>query len=278
MKSLDPPKLSATIVFDSAISRKIHANRETLKRLRSDILKRYEEYFDNAYALEKVTANRYSDKDRDAMSGCYAREAPTVKLLAEEIYKLNSEIHQCQYCGLSPADTLDHYLPKEIFPEYAVLPINLLPCCSDCNRIKSQNYLYAGLRMFLNFYFDEIGSVPILHASIKMNRSVPITRFHVVKYPELRHSDFRLYASHFKNLDLSYRYSKMASGEIQHCRSLAVKESKLVCDENEFLKRLLLSARTNKTTYGTNYWRVAFYQEAAKNRDFQSYCLENPKF
>lgn len=39
----------------------------------------------------------------------------------------------CLYCGVSLANTLDHYLPKAEFPLLVISPNNLIPCCSVCN-------------------------------------------------------------------------------------------------------------------------------------------------
>lgn len=63
---------------------------------------------------------------------------------------LQSELHdrrhdhgltECPYCGnpLIP-DTLDHFLPKEDWPEYAILPNNLVPQCRSCAPIKGRRY------------------------------------------------------------------------------------------------------------------------------------------
>jgi hypothetical protein len=50
-------------------------------------------------------------------------------------------LDECPYCGhpLAPR-TLDHFLPKEDWPEYAIFSNNLVPQCSDCAPIKGQRY------------------------------------------------------------------------------------------------------------------------------------------
>ena len=45
--------------------------------------------------------------------------------------------HACPYCNVATVDTLDHVLPKKIYPEFSVLAQNLVPSCSRCNREKS---------------------------------------------------------------------------------------------------------------------------------------------
>ena len=47
---------------------------------------------------------------------------------------LNSvEDNICPYCSQRLIKTLDHYLPKSIYPYFSVTPINLVPACRDCN-------------------------------------------------------------------------------------------------------------------------------------------------
>jgi len=48
---------------------------------------------------------------------------------------------ECPYCGNSLIpDTLDHFLPKEDWPEYAIFPNNLVPQCRSCAPIKGRRY------------------------------------------------------------------------------------------------------------------------------------------
>ncbi len=41
---------------------------------------------------------------------------------------------KCPFCGgIGTPRNLDHFLPKAFFPQFAVLPLNLVPACRDCN-------------------------------------------------------------------------------------------------------------------------------------------------
>ena len=64
----------------------------------------------------------------------------------------------CPCCGAhSVPGTLDHYLPKTSFPEFAVLLANLTPMCNACQEDKGANYLTEeGNRKFIHSYFDDI--------------------------------------------------------------------------------------------------------------------------
>ncbi|CAH7482170.1 HNH endonuclease [Vibrio splendidus] len=41
---------------------------------------------------------------------------------------------KCPFCGgLGMPTNLDHYLPKAHFPQFSIVPYNLIPACMDCN-------------------------------------------------------------------------------------------------------------------------------------------------
>lgn len=41
---------------------------------------------------------------------------------------------QCPFCGgIGRPRNLDHYLPKAHFPQFSIIPINLIPACQECN-------------------------------------------------------------------------------------------------------------------------------------------------
>ncbi|TKG16287.1 HNH endonuclease signature motif containing protein [Vibrio breoganii] len=43
----------------------------------------------------------------------------------------------CQYSYATLRSTLDHFLPSSNYPNFYVFPLNLIPTCGDCNRIKN---------------------------------------------------------------------------------------------------------------------------------------------
>jgi hypothetical protein len=57
---------------------------------------------------------------------------------------------RCALCGVRDATTLDHHLPKSRFPSLAVNPLNLVPSCNECNRLKSSRV--GGVHA----YFDDL--------------------------------------------------------------------------------------------------------------------------
>lgn len=53
---------------------------------------------------------------------------------AYDSLRLFTNLGTCIYCNLAPPDTLDHLMPKSLFPILCLLPINLVGSCDPCNR------------------------------------------------------------------------------------------------------------------------------------------------
>ncbi|WP_404274725.1 HNH endonuclease [Exiguobacterium undae] len=79
----------------------------------------------------------------------------------------NTEYNLCPYCSHREVKTVDHYLPKSKFISFAVTPLNLLPCCSDCNKAKLDDYNPFEEKMLIHPYFDDLSSVDWLDCNVK---------------------------------------------------------------------------------------------------------------
>lgn len=73
---------------------------------KSDLVKIYEQYF----RAEKKPARKIYDS------------------------LLNAAKDKCPFCGgIGSPRNLDHFLPKAHYPQFSILPRNLVPSCRDCN-------------------------------------------------------------------------------------------------------------------------------------------------
>lgn len=63
---------------------------------------------------------------------------------------------KCPFCGgIGRPRNLDHFLPKAHYPQFAVLPVNLVPSCRDCNMDgKGDDFATSEAEQILQPYFD----------------------------------------------------------------------------------------------------------------------------
>ena len=82
---------------------------------------------------------------------------------------------RCPYCGQRDVGTLDHYLPQGSFPEFSVLPSNLIPCCRDCNHEKREHIPSTNFDQLFHPYFDDWSELAILKAEIRIGTTIDVT-------------------------------------------------------------------------------------------------------
>ncbi len=75
----------------------------------------------------------------------------------------------CPMCGSQHPGTIDHYLPRERFPEFSILPCNLIPACPHCNSgVKKGHYRgTTSPERFIHPYFETLADAPIWHVGIQ---------------------------------------------------------------------------------------------------------------
>jgi hypothetical protein len=150
MKKLVPPEIDDNQVI-TTLSTQTGLNKTSyphLKNSLNSILIAYEDYIDkNGDALEISTLPISEDLKTGLLKNY--KNPPKVLKFIESLRSSPSTV--CPMCGsLALPGTLDHYLPKETNPEFAVFSKNLIPAC-DCNNKR-------GITLK-----DELNHVRILH-------------------------------------------------------------------------------------------------------------------
>jgi hypothetical protein len=180
--------------------------------------------------------------------------------------KMSAPHGQCPFCGHLPVSTLDHSLPKNVFPALAVTPVNLIPCCKDCNHKKGSGGPKVQDEQYIHAYYDDLSEDRWLYATIVM-QSPPSAIFYVDgprRWNDLTRARVKW---HFDNLQLSNLYASQAGRELQNIRRLLSRlydavDARAVA---EHLKEK--SASCEEVTL--NSWQGALYEAASES---EWYC------
>ncbi len=121
-------------------------------------------------------------------------------------------VGKCPYCGFGEVWEVDHYLPKNTFPELNILPKNLVPICHPCNHIKLMNLPEASNKSLLHPYFDNLPMERWLFADLTIEEGGPVLEYHVRLDSGHGAISERL-GHHFEKLKLSHRM-KVQSAQI----------------------------------------------------------------
>lgn len=165
---------------------------------------------------------------------------------------------KCPYCGYGHARTLDHYLPKNGYPKFSVLPYNLVPSCRDCNTLKSTTSASTAENQTLHPYYDhvELTSEQWLYATIQ-DASLSIEYYVSAPNNWTELSKQRVIA-HFKEYDLEKRFPLEAADELATLNGQYTDD--LYLTDSEAVKRDLFSRAEGAYRANKNSWRTAMYQ------------------
>lgn len=114
-----------------------------------------------------IEAVRYFKGPRKAEFIAAYDQTQEKKRLADLRVQLKKLVgNRCPSCGGSRPGELDHHLPKKRYPEYAVLPMNLIACCGECNKRKSQTVGAGPEEAYLHPYFDKVPPVAFMQVAL----------------------------------------------------------------------------------------------------------------
>ncbi len=127
-------------------------------------VKLYQELGGNPTLIQPMNLRNYTDTDDNAekrkrsLIGLYSpKEDKLPYSQLEKIRKYNGLV-VCPSCGEPGRPrTLDHYLPKDKFPEFSINLLNLTPMCDWCQGEKLAEYITSdGRKRYIHPYFDDI--------------------------------------------------------------------------------------------------------------------------
>ena len=183
----------------------------------------------------------------------------------------------CPFCGgLGHAWTLDHYLPKAIFPAYSVHPSNLVPCCRDCNSGKSASFGMSMQEQTLHPYLDHAQFFEERWVVASVYPSNPILlQFECTPPNHWSISDKGRVSSHFGSYKLAYRFSVQAGGEVSKVLQLRAKSLRRLPPQS-FRDFLLDNA--NSSDFVLNGWNRTMYAALANSNWFVQTDFEDPNW
>lgn len=154
-----------------------------------------------------------------ALRSCYSDSTSALRKLKKAIIDAQPKrlLKYCPMCGTTLPGTFDHYLPAAKFPEFAVHPLNLVPCCALCNSIKDDAWLSADLkRQFLHFYTDIVPDAQFLHVTLHENPAFSgVGATFSLRRPEVMQDElWDLIEAHFDRLKLTDRYDELGNDEV----------------------------------------------------------------
>ncbi|WP_328434825.1 HNH endonuclease [Streptomyces sp. NBC_00425] len=270
------PKHTASDSFRTCISRvRDKQLKERLQKSEGEVVEAGQVY---VAAAQATTLHNLDPKDfkpdevtTSEMTAVYTSRMAKKGAAGRGIYDdlvLAAKEGRCPLCGQRQVSTLDHHLPKSLFPALAVDPLNLVPACSDCNKLKL-DVSPAGVEdQTLHPYFDNVEQQSWLYAEVVESAPAAL-RFFV--RPPADWSDVlaRRVESHFKIFGLAALYGAQAAQLLSDIRYVLTENySEIpgggVRRVRQYLER---EAESRRRVY-LNSWQTATYSALAVNTWF----------
>ncbi|NBN05581.1 hypothetical protein GWI63_16320 [Proteus sp. G2665] len=166
---------------------------------------------------------------------------------------------------------MDHYLPKDIFPEFSVTIHNLFPMCDICQGKKGVKLNDAdGKRYFMHPYFDTFTEQQLLILDITEPYNAP-SSISLTPNPSLTLPLRELVKKHTDELDIPLRY--LSYFKIMYIRLLRLvgklRESNQNVTDNLNIFKFMASTKS------VNSWDYIFYDGVLRNELLLSYLSDN---
>ncbi len=176
----------------------------------------------------------------------------------------------CPLCAVGVVSTLDHVMPKAIFPALAVTPLNLVPACGDCNKTKSNRAPATAREQFIHPYYDDLSGVTWLHAEPLFEDPVRIV-FSVRTSPDTDPDLAGRLTHHFTAPRLADRYTAHAAVELRGQEKL-LRDLREKAGAQQLRDHLNQQADT-RAAANPNSWQSAMYRALADSDRFCSQAI-----
>lgn len=269
MHRILPPEIDSTAVLKDITAAKHQPTRRRLEAVRKRVVAAYTAYENAVPGVEALVPITVSNVQRDALQHAFSVETAPMASMREDLSEPVMAA-RCPFCGISEAGALDHYLPKEKYPEFSVFAWNLVPSCAKCNTRKRTLIVDEGtnVRFFLHPYFDEIPTRIFLAVRVKLTADALLLDFRIRRPAGMSQACYSQIRSHFNQLALAERYQKLSLIELRGRHKSFLRFYGKKGDAARVAAELLSEADTYESAHGPNFWRVVLYRTLAAHADF----------
>lgn len=170
MNKLDVPTYNDTAALVALANNARTGSYPNLLPLVAPVLVAYETYQDS-FDSPIMAIARPTDAQKSFLLGHFGSPPKCLDFITT--MRAESEARECPMCGSLHSGTLDHYLSKNTYPEYAVFSKNLVPACK-CNSKRGEKLRGANAKQrILHPYFDSCLADRLVRAQFDDHGEVP---------------------------------------------------------------------------------------------------------
>lgn len=223
----------------------------------------------------------FLDSEVNALSNLYSYKSRCFKKLTQYLTtdEHGRKQNKCPFCTINDVSTLDHYLPKNEFVEFAANPLNLIPCCPECNSLKSSLWRFGTERSCLNLYIDDIPQVQYLFVDILIEDGTLKCEFYIDNRNNIESNLYNRIKKHYSQLKLLERFKKNSDYEITDLQSVLhshFHSHSLDNEENysEIKKNIYSYIELMRDKFGCNYWKIVLKDACIHNENIFTFLIK----
>lgn len=249
---------------------KITEKYSSLKKIEHKIVNSYEEYFITKGSLS-IKPIGLEDPQMITFKTKYKNRPQAFNLTwINNLYKNN--LNYCPICGSGDARTIEHYLPKERYPEFYIYCCNLVPSCSACNAKRGSRNNNPNLPL-LHPYFDH-DLISRLSLEIKFDLG-PYHEIFELDYNKIEFQEYEQsrIENHIEKCLDTIMFDNVMSGKF---KGLTM-EYLAYNDHEAFINnRIKISLWACENTGANNSWEAAMYRGLMKidEATFRKHALQ----
>ncbi|MBA0191644.1 HNH endonuclease [Pectobacterium carotovorum] len=178
----------------------------------------------------------------------------------------------CPCCGEpGKPTTLDHYLPKTVYPELAIIIANLTPMCNECQQNKSSDYFDENRKkIYIHPYFDPIEQVNL---SIDIEEPYATPTFELTILDDGDNNElYELLKRHINGVKFLERFDEFCRNEYMALlRTMSLERQDA---EPDRASRIIRRFKRQHESQSPNRWEAIFYRGILNNAGLLDY-LDN---
>ncbi|QBX35018.1 hypothetical protein E4191_10080 [Paracoccus liaowanqingii] len=261
MKKIDRPKSSHSDLLQVACRNK------KLKKTYPKLIKFYNRterlarHYDNFGGNPNdIKATKLSADEKEAILYLYDKPPLGLPYLNSLRDSLSGET--CPMCGGENPTTLDHYLTKQKYPEYALLAFNLVPACA-CNGDRGERlYNQATGARILHPYYDDCLLRPLVRILFDPGETPP--KFTIDYLLSMHDPNYENLKYHVENIILRTNFMSFFSKNWFRVRDrpgdILAGYSKCMSTKMDFQNYLAGQHEASFGGQGPNSWRAIFFR------------------
>jgi hypothetical protein len=209
---------------------------------------------------------------KQALENLYSSQPPVHSVQKPILDALRiRDLQFCPACGEDGTpNTLDHYLPKNTYPEFSVTSRNLFPMCDICQGKKgSKTVNRTNQRLFVHPYFDDFTERSVVRLVIGRPFESP-TSFSIEPHPALTAEQSTLISCHLEELGISARFDQFFKTEYTRLKKLVSRARA----KGQDVRESIATFHEYALDKSTNSWGAIFYQGVLDDAELMTF-LEN---